>query len=134
MPLKSIFVLFFFTCSSVLFAQNNVGSLEVKNQSGIDKIINAKIAYNKSVKSLKGYKIQLFYGNEKGAYDSKEKFEKLFPEIPAKLTFSTPDWKIQVGNYFTKLQADRDLEKIKLDFPGAIVLATDIDIPDNNKK
>ena len=134
MPLKSIFVLFFFTFSSAIFAQNSRGSLEVKTQPGIEKIINAKITYNKSVKSIKGYKIQLFYGNEKGAYDSKEKFEKLFPEIPAKLTFSTPDWKIQVGNYFTKLQADKDLEKIKLDFPGAIVLATDIDIPDNNKK
>ncbi|MGB5264355.1 MAG: hypothetical protein WBN28_12205, partial [Lutimonas sp.] len=73
MPLKSIFVLFFFAFSSVICAQNSAGSLEVKNQSGIDKIVNAKIAYNKSVKSLKGYKIQLFYGNEKGAYDSKEK-------------------------------------------------------------
>ncbi|MFD1314490.1 SPOR domain-containing protein [Namhaeicola litoreus] len=134
MTLKGLFLLFFLNFTTVIFAQYTTGSVKVNTQTGIEKIVNAKIAYNKSVKTVKGYKIQLFYGSEKGAYDSKEKFEKLFPEIPAKLTFSTPDWKIQVGNYFTKLQADKDLENIKLDFPGAIVLATDIDIPENNKK
>ena len=78
-----------------------------------------------------GYKIQLYYGSEQGAYGIKDKFNQLYPEIPAKLTFNTPDWKIQAGNYYTKLQADHDIVQFKIDFPGAIVIATDIDIAEN---
>ncbi|MDZ7615256.1 MAG: SPOR domain-containing protein [Flavobacteriaceae bacterium] len=75
--------------------------------------------------------MQLYYGSEQGAYSLKDKFNALYPDIPAKLTFSTPDWKIQVGNYYTKLQADHDIVQLKIDFPGAIVIAADIDIAEN---
>lgn len=123
------FVLFGFLCISV-HAQVS-GDMNIKANEGIDKLIAQKIAYNKSLKTIRGYKIQLYYGSEQGAYGIKDKFNKLYPDIPAKLTFNTPDWKIQAGNYYTKLQADHDIVQFKIDFPGAIVIATDIDIAEN---
>lgn len=113
-----------------LHAQGS-GELSIKTNEGIEKLIAQKIAYNKSLKTIRGYKIQLYYGSEQGAYSLKDKFNKLYPEIPAKLIFNTPDWKIQVGNYYTKLQADHDIVQLKIDFPGAIVIAADIDIAEN---
>lgn len=123
------FVLFGFLSISV-HAQIS-GDMNIKTNEGIDKLISQKIAYNKSLKTIRGYKIQLYYGSEQGAYGIKDKFNKLYPEISAKLTFNTPDWKIQAGNYYTKLQADHDIVQFKIDFPGAIVIATDIDIAEN---
>ncbi len=124
-----LFILLGFVYAS-LCAQGS-GELNIKTNEGIEKLIAQKIAYNKSLKTIKGYKIQLYYGSEQGAYGIKDKFNKLYPEIPAKLIFNTPDWKIQVGNYYTKLQADHDIVQLKIDFPGAIVIAADIDIAEN---
>jgi len=126
-------VLFFVFLSLFYFSihAQTSGELTVQANASIDKVVAQKIAYNKSLKTIRGYKIQLYYGNEQGAYSLKDKFTALYPDIPAKLTFSTPDWKIQVGNYYTKLQADHDIVQLKIDFPGAIVIAADIDIAVN---
>lgn len=133
MTVKALIFFFTITFSVSAFAQNAQGELKVRTNSAIDRIVDGKIAYNKNLKTVKGFKIQLFYGSEKGAYETKEKFEKLFPEIPAKLSFSTPDWKIQVGNYYNRLQADQQISEIKNDFPGAIIVATEIDLPEKIK-
>jgi len=126
-------VLFFVFLSLFYFSVHaqTSGELTIQANASIDKVVAQKIAYNKSLKTIRGYKIQLYYGSEQGAYGIKDKFNKLYPEIPAKLTFNTPDWKIQAGNYYTKLQADHDIVQFKIDFPGAIVIATDIDIAEN---
>jgi len=110
------------------FAQQTIGKVDIKTTSDIDRVITEKKAYNKSLKTMDGYKIQLFYGNEKNAYEAKEEFRSLFPDIPVKIIFSSPDWKVQAGNYRSRLDADRALIDIKNDFTVAIVLKTDIDI------
>lgn len=130
MSKKALFFVLFGFLSISVHAQIS-GDMNIKTNEGIDKLIAQKIAYNKSLKTIRGYKIQLYYGSEQGAYGIKDKFNKLYPDIPAKLTFNTPDWKIQAGNYYTKLQADHDIVQFKIDFPGAIVIATDIDIAEN---
>ena len=55
-------------------------------------------------------------------------FKALFPKIPTKIVFSSPEWKVQVGNYITRLEADRSLVDIKKEFPSAIILATEIEL------
>lgn len=109
-------------------AQQSEGKVFITTNSDIDKVITQKKAYNKSLKTIDGYRIQLFFGNEKKAYKTKEKFISLYPEIPVTITFSSPDWKVQAGNYLNRLDADRAIVEIKSDFTGAIVLNTKIDI------
>jgi len=125
-PLLYISLYLFFSYSG--FAQQSSGKVTVKTNSKIDRVITEKKAYNKSLKTTDGYKIQLYFGNEKKAYEAKDEFSSLFPDIPVKIIFSSPDWKVQAGNYPDRLDADRALIDIKIDFPGAIVLETDIDI------
>ncbi len=105
-----------------------MGKVTVKTNPEIDKVISQKKAYNNSLKTMNGYKVQLFFGNEKKAYEEKTKFRGLFPDIPVKIIFSSPDWKVQAGNYLNRLDADKALLDIKNDFSGAIVLETEIDI------
>ncbi len=126
MPLIYLSFFLFFSLSG--FAQQTIGKVTVKTDSDIDKVISKKKAYNKSLKTMNGYKIQLFFGDEKKAYEEKDKFRGLFPDIPVKIIFRSPDWKVQAGNYLSRLDADRALIDIKNDFSGAIVLETEIDI------
>ena len=59
---------------------------------------------------------------------SKKNFLCFFSDIKTSVIFSTPQWKLQVGNYRTRLEADNAIVQIKKEYPSAIVLATDIEI------
>jgi sporulation related protein len=123
--LLSICFIALFTFSN--FAQQKEGELKIESSARIDKVIAQKKQYNKSLKTIRGYKIQLFYGNEKESYKIKNEFKQIFPEIPTIIIFSSPQWKVQVGNFKTRLEADRALVDIKKKYPSAIILATEID-------
>lgn len=109
-------------------AQQKEGELQIETGARIDAVVTQKKQYNKNLKSIKGYRIQLFYGSEKAAYKIKDEFKAFFPDINTKIIFSSPQWKVQVGNFITRLEADRTLTSIKKEYPGAIILATEIDL------
>jgi len=109
------------------FAQTTKGTVKIESSTEIDELISQKKDYNRNLGTIKGYKIQLFYGNEKDAYEIKDEFKAIFPEISTKIIFSSPEWKVQVGNYRSRLEADNALVEIKIDFPNAIIFATDVD-------
>jgi len=110
------------------YAQQTKGTVTIETSARIDEIVVKKKEYNKNLKSIKGYKIQLFYGSEKKTYELSDEFKDTYPNIPTKITFSSPDWKLQAGNFKTRLEADNALLDIKKDFPSAIILATDIEL------
>ncbi|UCE93072.1 MAG: SPOR domain-containing protein [Flavobacteriaceae bacterium] len=123
---------FFFICFVSLHfsvsAQNKEGTVRIETSAHVDEMLAQKKDYNKSLETFQGYKIQIYYGSEKECYEVKDEFSALFPDISTSIIFSTPQWKLQVGNYRTRLDADRAIVNIKKEYPGAIVLATEIEI------
>ncbi len=128
MKFKILFFSILFFSSFFVSAQNEQGVVKIRADKEISDLLKKKIEYNKTKATYEGYRIQLFYGSEKGANKEMNKFKSLYPEINVKLLFSSPDWKVQAGNYHSKLDADRDLKDIKLDFPSAIVLQSEIEL------
>ncbi len=86
----------------------------------IISLIAKKRAYNKNNGS--GYRIQLYNGLERRAKSLRHRFQVEYPGVYTKLKYDQPDWKAQVGNYKTRLQADKALNKIREKFNGAIVV------------
>lgn len=125
-----IFVILTFVslCQYQLEAQTQEGSVRIESSAHIDEMLAQKKDYNKSVEKYQGYKIQIYYGSEKECYEVKEEFTSLFPKIATSIIFSTPQWKLQIGNYRTRLEADHAMLNIKKEYPSAIVLATEIEI------
>lgn len=103
----------------LLGISNSYGQSESEK---IDELIEQKRAFNKHHKNSTVYKIQLYNGIESEAVDTKEEFDKEFPEYKAVLKYKAPEWKTQVGEFKTRLKADRILLIIKKKFPSAIVL------------
>ena len=101
-----------------LFAQQN---------AEINNVILKKRAFNKQVTKTSGYKIQLYNGNEGKAYSIRDSFKSKYPYY-VKVSYKAPDFKVQVGNFRTRLEADRALNHIKKSFAGAFVLKTAIHI------
>ncbi len=100
-------------------------NLNAQEEQKIDAVLAQKIEYNKNNRKGKGFKIQLYNGNESKAYRIKGNFEAAYG-IVAVLSYESPEWKVRVGNYKTRLEADRALLKFKEKFSGAIILETTI--------
>ena len=124
----SCFALLIFLIPTLLMGQESEGDLRVETPASVDELVAQKIAFNKEQNSYPGYKIQIYYGSEKECYEIKDEFVALFPDIPTSIIFSTPQWKLQVGEYRTRLEADKSIQSIKKEYPSAIVLATDIEL------
>ena len=111
----SIFLCYLLANVSVLSAQN-----ATNKSKAVQKLLDKKTRYNSTV--VFGYSIQIYYGNETTAKSKNAKFIILYPTIKTKLVWDNPYWKLQVGNYKTKLEADRANLIYKKEFSGTIVI------------
>ncbi|CAL2104027.1 SPOR domain-containing protein [Tenacibaculum sp. 190130A14a] len=112
--ISSILIVLFFSVYSAT-AQS-----KLTNDKSINSLIEKKREFNKQNK--KGFRIQLYNGLERTAKSIQGRFRVEYPNVRTKLSYDSPEWKIQVGNYKTRLDADRALNKIREKFSGAIVV------------
>ncbi len=104
-----------FVNTGVLCSQN-----VTTESKDIQNLLEKKRAYNKSVGF--GYGIQIYYGTEKIAKSKNARFHILYPKVQTKLVYNNPEWKVQVGNYKTRLEADRANLIFRKEFSGTIVI------------
>ena len=69
-----------------------------------------------------GYRIQIYYGDETKARTLQQRFKATYPSVFTKLEYDRPYWKVKVGNYKTKLEADRSAMVFSEKFSGLIVV------------
>ena len=95
-------------------------------------------AYEKYVKAngerkRQGYRIRLFFDNKQTARVESEELEKAFQEqfplIPTYRSYTNPFFKVVVGDYRTKSEAVKELNKILPFYPKAIVVKESIFFP-----
>ena len=112
--ISCLFFVWFLT-SQTIYSQS------IKSDSTlINELISKKRSFNKEFGY--GFRIQLYNGFETEAKKTEAKFKIDFPEIKTYLLYRQPEWKIQVGFYKTKLEADRALLDFKRKYRSAIVI------------
>jgi len=127
--MKKCGILIFLVVTIVLsMAQGNV-TYNLDND--IEDIEQQYINAWKKNKKIEGFTIQItsFSGANSRVLIEKEEdqFRQLFPDIPCNISFSEPNFRLRAGNYTTKLEAYKTLQKIAPLFPGAFVLKDQID-------
>jgi hypothetical protein len=104
------------------------GSVVINAGYEITNLLNQYEKENEG-KQIQGYRIQLFSGNKKGAFDLKADFMRKIPETPITVVYEAPDFKSQAGNYRSKLEAEKALETIWPQYKSAFIVKTKIDLP-----
>ena len=97
-------------------AYSQEGTVEVIQDKKIDALLNVKKSINASEIN---YKIQIYSGSRPGADKALTEFRSSFGKWRSTKEFETPNYKIWVGNFKTRLEADRALVKIKRKFANA---------------
>ena len=115
---KVFLIVFFFIATTYIVdvkAQNKTNSSkEIKELIAKKRAFNDKYGY--------GYTIQIYYGNETKARSLRSKFRIDFPKVSTNLNYKQPYWKVQVGNYKTRLEADKAALQFSEKFSGLIVI------------
>jgi hypothetical protein len=109
-----------FILYSLFFCLSTYGFSQNKNDDSLSKLLQKKRDFNKESKH--GYCIQLYNGNEKSAISIMQEFNEKYPEISTKRIYKVPEWKVQTTSFKSKIDADKILNQIRLDYPGARVL------------
>lgn len=94
------------------------GEVKIEQDSDIDKLLE----YKKDIKTTKLFKIQVFQSIDPDkAQREKSNFLNAYGEWPVEIVWNTPNYKVWVGNFATRLEADRALVKIKKNYMNAII-------------
>jgi len=100
-------------------------------ENGINLLEQQYVETWKKMKRIDGFRIQItsYSGvNSKASIENvAEQFKQLFPKIPCYTTYAEPNFRLRVGNFRTKLEAYKALQKIAFHFPGAFVLKDQIE-------
>ena len=117
---RSFIVLFFLTASSQLIAQQGVVSIDQ------DKAIIKLLEFKKDLSTLNAFTIQIYSGSSGSArseaQSTKNQVTSLFPDWSNSIEYEQPNYKIRVGNFRTRLEADRALMTVKKSYANAFIL------------
>jgi hypothetical protein len=113
-------VFLFILNNNNLWAQNN--GVSINQDPKFEQLLEEKRKINSSITANDRYKIQIFYGDIQNARKVLADFQKNFPSLDATIIFSSPNYKVQVGNFKTKIEADRNRQEILTKYPDALVV------------
>ena len=112
------FGIIFLTLMFSLTLAAQEGEVKIEQDSDIDKLLE----YKKDIKTTKLYRIQVFQSIDPDkAQREKSNFLNAYGEWPVEIVWNTPNYKVWVGNFATRLEADRALVKIKKNYMNAII-------------
>ena len=124
--IKTIITISFFTISTFAHSQNEYtsnssnlpeGKTTINADPNIQSLLNTKLAEENN----SNYKIQLYYGSLNKAHAVLSKFNSKHSEWPGKIEYETPNYKVWVGNYQTRIEADKAMIQISKNFPSAFI-------------
>jgi hypothetical protein len=117
MQKKILFLFFSVTIVTSCYAQRNssIGSIDVLADSRIQNLV----ALEKSIDEMSGYRLQICFDSDKTVIDeARNRFLKLYPLVATYVEFEAPHFNLKVGDFRTRLEA----EKIKRNIFGEFVI------------
>ncbi len=104
-------------CISYGMAQN--GEINIKQDANITRLLEVyKISNSKS----NFYTIQVGFGSYSKAEELKQQVDIDFPDLKAKIIFDTPTYRVQIGQFRSKLDAERKFKEVRIKYPESLLL------------
>jgi len=95
----------------------------------LDSVTNMIIASKKDVKYIDGFTIQIYSGNsrDKAGIVKERTYELPISQEP-KISYEQPNYKVRVGKYYTRIEANEDYNILKETFSRAVLIPSKIAI------
>ena len=118
---KFVFCSFLLSFSSYpIIAQNQ--NNDISPDPKFEQLLNEKRKINPSLSVNDFYKIQIYNGGSETAKKTLNEFRQEFAAIDATIVFNTPNYKVWVGNFRTRIEAERNLAIIKDRYKNVLLI------------
>jgi uncharacterized protein YxjI len=120
-PSKKVFLtLTMITLAYNINAQDQ--NLTLTQDPKFDQLLNDKRKINTSLTTNDTYKIQIFSGKSEEAKKTLTDFKREYNSIDGTIIFNTPNYKVLVGNFKTRIEAERNLAEIKKKYKSVFLI------------
>ena len=112
----------FLICLSVnsLMAQDQ--NLNVKQDAKFQQLLSERRKISSAATINDRYKIQIFSGDSDKAKSELYSCKQRFSELDGTIVFNTPNYKVWIGNFRTRIEAERNLVQIKREYSNAFLI------------
>jgi hypothetical protein len=109
---------------------NQATSAEVLSiNKRLDAVLDTIAMQNRRVRYAPGYRVQVYVGNERAAADNaKLQLYQQFPELSTYISYQQPTYRLKVGDFMRKMDAERYFSKLKTVFAGAQMQPDKVDV------
>ena len=121
-------IVFLFLCSSVSLTQTDLprGNVDVI----ADLRVKNLVALEKKIDEILGYRLQICFDSDKTVIDkARDRFLKLYPLTSTYVEFEAPHFNLKVGDFRTRLEAEKIKRKIFGEFVICIIHQDFIQLP-----
>ena len=115
-----------FTTLTLVFLSQKSYSQEAKvsvsQDPKFEQLLNEKRKINSSITINDLYKIQIYNGDTETSKKTLMDFKRENKDMDATIVFSTPLYKVWVGNFKTRIEAEKNLNDLKQKYPNAFLI------------
>ena len=97
-------------------------NISISQDPKFEQLLNEKRKINASLTINDSYKIQIYSGGSENAKKNLNEFRQEFNDIDATIVFNTPNYKVWVGSFRTRIEAERNLVNIKDRYKNVLLI------------
>ena len=97
-------------------------NITITQDAKFEQLLNEKRKTNASISVSERYKIQVFSGDSDKAKKILNDCKQDFEDLDGTIVFNTPNYKVWVGNFRTRIEAERNLIGIRTKYENAYLL------------
>ncbi len=101
-------------------AQTN--SVSVVQDARFEELLAEKRRISASITVNDRYKIQIFYGDNDKARKTLQEFKREFKGQDGTIIFESPTYKVWVGSFRSRIEAEKGLAGLKKKYPYALIV------------
>jgi predicted deacetylase len=119
MKIISVLIMVYFSTSKANAQEQNS---TLNQDPKFEQLLSEKRKINTSLILNDVYKIQIFNGSSENAKKTLSEFKKEFAAIDGTIIFNTPNYKVWVGNFRTRMEAERNLVELKNKYKNVFLI------------
>ena len=95
----------------------------------LDSVLDSINHTNLQRNFIDGFTIQVYSGlKREDALNAKKEVTSYLPDLESDVQYAQPNFRVKVGKYFTRIDAQKDYVEVKKIFPTAIIIPDKVSI------
>lgn len=105
-----------------LLATQQSAAQTVEQDPKFEELLAEKRKISSQITFNDKYKVQVYYGDNNTARKTLQEFKKAYPDTDGTIIFESPTYKVLVGSYSSRIDAERALAEIHKKYPYALLV------------